>query len=419
MAHPNAAVQAKWNEATELYGQIKSILDLGELSQEKTNELDKLYAAYDAVEAEATRMEKSLEKAAEIAERHAAIDHEPTNRLGVKSARPDQLSGEQANERKAWNRFLKVGEKNLTEAEKKSLRADSASEGGYLSAPQQVLAEYIKAIDDLVFIRQLGTVYPLDMADSLGVPTIESEVNDPEWTSELNTGTEDTGLKTGKRELKPTPLARQIRLSRKLIRQSMINADALVQERLAYKFAVVQEKAFMTGTGANQPLGVFTASTSGISTARDVATAGASAITGDDLLNTKHALKAAYWNRPNTRWILARQVLNAIRKLKDTTNNYLWSPGLGPGGGLTGGLPPTLIDVPYVVSEYAPSTITTGLYTAIIGDFSFYWIAEAQRLEIQVLNELYAATNQVGYIGRMELDGMPVLEEAFARMRQA
>jgi hypothetical protein len=30
--------------------------------------------------------------------------------------------------------------------------------------------------------------------------------------------------------------------------------------------------------------------------------------------------------------------------------------------------------------------------------------------------ELYAETNQVGYIGRMEVDGMPVLEEAFSRL---
>ena len=36
---------------------------------------------------------------------------------------------------------------------------------------------------------------------------------------------------------------------------------------------------------------------------------------------------------------------------------------------------------------------------------------------IQRLNELYARTNQVGFIGRLETDGMPVLGEAFARVK--
>jgi hypothetical protein len=40
-------------------------------------------------------------------------------------------------------------------------------------------------------------------------------------------------------------------------------------------------------------------------------------------------------------------------------------------------------------------------------------------LQFQRLIELYAATNQVGYIGRLESDGMPLLEEAFARVKLA
>jgi HK97 family phage major capsid protein len=55
----------------------------------------------------------------------------------------------------------------------------------------------------------------------------------------------------------------------------------------------------------------------------------------------------------------------------------------------------------------------------MLGDFSNYWIVESLSFEIQRLNELYAATNQVGYITRAELDGMPVLEEAFVRIKLA
>ena len=53
----------------------------------------------------------------------------------------------------------------------------------------------------------------------------------------------------------------------------------------------------------------------------------------------------------------------------------------------------------------------------ILGDFSNYWIADSLALEMQRLVELYATTNQVALIGRMESDGMPVLEEAFVRVK--
>jgi HK97 family phage major capsid protein len=40
-------------------------------------------------------------------------------------------------------------------------------------------------------------------------------------------------------------------------------------------------------------------------------------------------------------------------------------------------------------------------------------------MQVQRLNELYAETNQVGFIGRLETDGAPVLEEAFVRVKLA
>jgi len=40
-------------------------------------------------------------------------------------------------------------------------------------------------------------------------------------------------------------------------------------------------------------------------------------------------------------------------------------------------------------------------------------------MEVQVLFEKYADTNQIGYIGRMKTDGMPTLEEAFVRLNCA
>jgi hypothetical protein len=40
-------------------------------------------------------------------------------------------------------------------------------------------------------------------------------------------------------------------------------------------------------------------------------------------------------------------------------------------------------------------------------------------VQFQVLNELYAVTNQIGYIGRKETDAQPVMGEAFVRLKFA
>ena len=48
-----------------------------------------------------------------------------------------------------------------------------------------------------------------------------------------------------------------------------------------------------------------------------------------------------------------------------------------------------------------------------------YWIADSLNFTIKRLVELYAETSQVGYIGEMYTDGMPVLEEAFVRVKLA
>lgn len=417
-----AQIQEQYNKATEIYGQIRGILDAQgkeALPQEKQNEVDALFEQFDAFNGTAKRLEGALKR-----EREMAAINAPANGLEAPKSMPATPGSDGPNPEevaaymKAWNRAMKVGTRGLTGSELKALRADEDEAGGYLVAPKQVVTALLKFVDDQVFIRKLATVYQLDKAESLGILSLDSDLNDATWTSELGTGDEDTAKPFGGRELKPSPLAKRIKVSRKLLRQSTVDVNALIRERMGVKFGYAQERGYLTGTGVNQPLGVYTVSSNGIDTDRDTAAANAASFVGDDFINTKFGLKQAYWD--NARWLLHRTVLKSVRKLKDSQNNYIWAPGLGPGGGLTGGLPPTLVDSPYDVSEMAPSTVSTGQYTAIIGDWKRgYAIAEAMTLEIQVLNELYAETNQVGYIGRLEVDGMPVLAEAFSRLKMA
>jgi HK97 family phage major capsid protein len=301
----------------------------------------------------------------------------------------------------AWSGFLRTG---AIQPEVRALQADSDVAGGYYTAPQQFVNRLIKAIDDEVWVRQWATKNPVTSSQSLGVPTLAADPADADWTSELAIGGTDSTMAFGKRELNPKPLAKLLKVSRKLLRLSP-DVDSLVINRLGYKAA-------MTGSGANQPLGVFTASAEGISTGRDVSTGNtATSLQTDGLIEAKYTLKAGYW--PRARWVFHRDAVKQLAKLQDDDGHYLWQNSIQLGQ------PDMLMGVPLFVSEYAPSTFTTGLYVGIIGDFSYFWTADALDFSVQRLEELYAATNQTGFIGRLESDGMPVLEEAFVRVKLA
>ncbi len=306
--------------------------------------------------------------------------------------------------------------RNVTKFDKemRALQVDQDIYGGYIVAPEQFVMELIKDLDNEVFMRRLATTYQVPTAESLGAPSLDNDPADPEWTQEVATGDEDSTMSFGKRVLYPHPLAKKIKVSRTLLRKARMGAEALVRGRMSYKFAVTEENAYFNGTGSNQPLGVFVASNDGIPSGStyDISTGNTdTTIEADGLVEAKYALKAQYLAGAN--WIFHRDAIKQIRKLKTGEGDYIWRPGIATDK------PDTILEVPYYMSEYAPNTFTSGSYVGIIGNFKYYWIADALSMEMQRLDELYAETNQVGFIGRKETDGMPVLATAFRRVTLA
>lgn len=315
----------------------------------------------------------------------------------------------EAEKRAAFTRFLRGD--NLAEKESRHLQMAVDSDGGYL-APQAFYDQVFTKLNDAVWMRQLSTVVQVSGSDSLGVPAVDTDPADGDWTSEIGTISADSTMAIGKRDLKPHLLVKLVKASRKLVR-TVTNAESLVAGRVAYKMAVSMEKGYLTGNGSGRPLGVFTASDSGISTGRDVITGSNTAYTFNGLLDLIYKVKEQY--RRNGAFVGHRDSWKAISKLRSDsgagagTGEYLWQPSNQIGQ------PDRLKGFPVYESEYAPNTFTEGNYGLVFGDFSHYMIADSLQLEIQRLEELYAGTSQIGWISRAESDGMPIFEEAFAR----
>ena len=110
-------------------------------------------------------------------------------------------------------------------------------------------------------------------------------------------------------------------------------------------------------------------------------------------------------------WILNDSTIKAIRKLKDNNGQYLWQPGL------IANAPDTLLGRPVRTSAYMPA-MAAGAKTIAFGDFSYYWVADRQGRSFKRLNELYAATGQVGFLGSQRVDGKLILPEAIKVLKQ-
>jgi HK97 family phage major capsid protein len=404
------------NQRGKAIADARAILDKvdGEkraITEDESKQYESLIAESQRLKDTIAREERQQEldrEAAELALRDEKKEYRKEDRKIEKSVSP--LASDEY--RNAFLKFCVAGPAALNGDEARALSAGTSTQGGYLLMPEQMVDGILKGVDDAVFIRQKATKFRVPAATSLGVPTMTADAADADWTTELATGSEDSTLAFGKRALYPQkPIAKRIKISNELL-QRLPGIEAFVRSRLEYKFAITHEKAFMTGSGAGQPLGLFTASNSGISTGRDVSTGNTITYpTFDGLTEAKYTLKGQYWNRAD--WMFHRDCLKVLAKIKDGDGQYIWRESVRAGE------PDTLLGRPVQMSEYVPNTMTTQLYVGILGDFSYYWIADALDMTIQRLVELYAETNQTGLIGRMSSDGMPVLEEAFVRIKLA
>lgn len=383
-------------ERANITAQIRKIMDDfdgKEVPAEEKETMRNLEARFDTLNDRIITEEKQLERERATGE---IIDSAPTpQKSEVREMFAKALSGEQ----------------KYVEEYRNALSLSTDATAGYLTAPVEFVESLIKGLDNILFMRKISNVVgPIGAAQSLGFPFRSVEAADATWVAEVTAAAEETTLEYGRREFKPNKMAKLIKVSRTLVQHAPM-AEGVVRDEMMYRIATGAENAYMTGNGSAQPLGIFTANAAGINTDRDVSTGNTgTTVTFDGLQNAKYAVKQQYMN--NAAWVMHRDLAKMLAKIKDGEGQYVWQ------GSVVNGQPDRLLGAAVYMSEYAPNTFTTGKYAAVYGDFkSGYWICDADSVAVQVLKELYATTNQIGYLFDYFGDGAPVLPEAFSRVK--
>jgi len=165
-------------------------------------------------------------------------------------------------------------------------------------------------------------------------------------------------------------------------------------------FSLAMDAGGTTGTGSTQPQGVVVGSTKGVDAAS------ASAITADELIDLYHSLGYQYRARPKTSFMAHDSTIKAVRKLKDSDNQYLWRPGL------EAGQPDRLLGNRLVTNNNM-ATIAASAKTVLFGDFSYFWIFLREGITMKRLEELYSETGQIGFRAYQRWDSHVMLATAF------
>jgi len=283
-----------------------------------------------------------------------------------------------------------------------ALQIGTDSEGGYL-VPDEFENTLVEALEEENIFRKLAHVINTSSGDRK-IPVVASK-GSASWVDEEGT-ISDSDDAFNQVSIGAYKLGTLIKVSNELLNDSAFNLESYISKEFGRRIGSKEEEAFFTGNGTGKPIGIFNA-TGGAEVG--VTAASATAITADEIIDLFYSLKAPY--RKKAVWILNDSTIKAIRKLKDTTGNYLWQPAL------TAGTPDTILGRPVYTSSYVP-TIAAGAKTIAFGDFSYYWIADRQGRIFKKLNELYAATDQTGFVATQRVDGKLVLPEAIKVLQQ-
>jgi HK97 family phage major capsid protein len=160
-------------------------------------------------------------------------------------------------------------------------------------------------------------------------------------------------------------------LSRELIADSGVNIVSFLAEQFGNAFGYAIADKIVNGTGTVEPTGFLAVAGTGVTGSTGVS----GAFTGDQVIDLIYSLDGALRNRPSFAVLANATSIAALRKLKDTAGNYLFSVGDSKDRR------DLILGVPVIETPAIPSA-GTGVNSLACGDLKSLYIRNAGGLQI-------------------------------------
>ena len=299
-----------------------------------------------------------------------------------------------------WNMIRNQGDQF---AVRNALSVGEDTEGGY-TVPDEFERKLIQALEENNIFRQLATVIRTN-SGTRKIP-IANDTMEAQWIDE---GEEipETNTKFGQTTLSAYKLGTMIKISNELLHDSAFDLASYIAARFGVCMGNAEERAFFTGDGDKKPLGIL----ADVGGAELGVTAEAEdLVTFDEIFDLYYSLKSPY--RRSAQFVCNETLLLQLMKLKDKNDNYIWKPSLDIAK------PDTILGRPIRTSSFMPG-IAKGEKVLLFGDLKNYWVADRQNRTFRRLNELYARTDQVGFLTTQRVDGRLILPESVKVLKMA
>jgi HK97 family phage major capsid protein len=227
---------------------------------------------------------------------------------------------------------------------------------------------------------------------------------DAAWGDETTVRSAETTSSTlGRNTIDTFELYAQPQATQKLVDDGSINIEEWVARKVADKMARLEATAFINGNGTSQPKGIltYTAGTT-FGQIQQINSGTSAVITADSLVNLYFSLKDDYAR--NATFLMHRTTVQAVRLLKDTTNQYIWQPGL------SAGTPNTLMGVPVALAADMPVPAASSLSVAV-GDFKRAYLI-VDRIGIRTLRDPFTSKPFVKFYTTKRVGGEVINTEA-------
>lgn len=390
-------------QRASLVSESRSLLDQAHaakrgLNAEEREQYDRISADIDSLKATITLEEETREREIELAELAEVRGFDVRDTTAT--AADGGVDGEKRFA-EAFDRYLRIDDVRELPREDKQilregfLRSDqlkgTTTLGGY-TVPTSFDGRLREHRVQAGAMRQTRVnVLQTGSGEDIQVPKTTSH-GTANWISEGNPISPDNE-NFGQVTLKSYVVAEIIRVSVQLLQDTGVDLEGYLAKALGGNIGRAQNTAYVTGNGTGKPTGILQNTSLGFTAG------GAAAIATDDLLELYYSVIPEY--RRDGEWVMADSTIKAVRKLKDSTGQYIWLPGLRAGEDDTL-LGKRVFDDPDV------PTIGTGNKSVIFGDMSAYTIRDTGGFVLRRLDERYAENLLVAFLAWTRTDGILV-----------
>jgi HK97 family phage major capsid protein len=355
-------------------------------------------AAYEAGLADLDKIDASIARINELNAKIAADTR--TNDVAEVAARKGRDGGDKG--LSIYAKWLRGGDAALNQEDWAAIRntmsTTTGSQGGF-TVDTQVATSVIDALRAYGGMRQVATVISTSGFGLLSFPTSNGTTEKGRIVAQ-NAEATRTNVSFGTVGLPVHKYSSDdVAVPIELLQDSSVDVEAFVQARLVDRLGRINNEHFTTGTGTDEPTGIVTAATIGVTAANS--TSQVTAVTYDSLVDLQHSVDPAY--RMAGRWMFNDTTLRQLRKVRDGQQRPIFVPGYEVSQ--PGGEPDRLLGAPITINQDM-ANMAASARSILWGDFSGYYIRDVMSIEMyRFTDSAFTRNGQVGFLAHMRTGG--------------